>query len=418
MEEVKNSSIDLLTRQMTGIRKKDEKAVEGFSGFKNMLKGKNQKKNAGNEEAQNSGDKKERGAAEASAVLSAAGAVEAQKPDSMLRLMGQDHKTSENGEPGTVPGVMFHEGEKAQVFNQLQALNQLRFQNLTGKPVQEPGLPETEAAVISAEAGTAQSAVSLEDEVGKLGKASQKESRGMEGLGQAKGPGSDREGEDNIWEAKPLKGTLEEVPERKGEEAVIPVQREKTKVKPDFIEKDEKKQAENQEISRENFFEPNRIHSVQPLKEETAYVTVNAESLEGLESKLSQQIFKQIQAGRGELDVQLEPHNLGKIRIKVSYEDSQVSVSVLCSESRTLKLLSQSAGALGSILENNLERPVQILVDKQGTDYLDNQKEQGNGQEQHQPQHENRKEESREDFIQKLRLGIFETGNAQEMEIR
>lgn len=426
MAEVKNSSIDLLTRQMTGTRKKEEKAVDGFSGFKTMLKSKSQKKDGGNEETKDSGNMTENAAVETAAVLVAAGAVETQNPGEMLRLMGQGlgQKPAEDTGTDNVQGVMLKEGEKTQALDQFQALNQLRFQNLTEKPGQELVFEEDAAAAVLPEAGGKMPDISLADEIGMPAmaepkrSAGQKESLSLEGLGQANEAGSDQEGENGILGAMQLNGTFETVPVRKEEEAVMPVQKGKSEEKTAFAEKYEKKLEENPGISRETSHEPNRVLNIQPQKDEIAYTTVNAESLEGLESKLSQQILKQIQAGRGELDVQLEPHNLGKIRIKVSYEDSQVSVSVLCSESRTLKLLSQSAGELGSILENNLERPVQILVDKQGADYLNNQKEQGSGQEQHQPQHENRKEESREDFIQKLRLGIFETGNTEDSETR
>ena len=44
MTEVKNSSLDLLTRQMSDIRKSSEKPVDELSGFKTMIKSRNQKK--------------------------------------------------------------------------------------------------------------------------------------------------------------------------------------------------------------------------------------------------------------------------------------------------------------------------------------------------------------------------------------
>ncbi|EPR35196.1 Flagellar hook-length control protein-like protein [Enterobacter ludwigii] len=143
-------------------------------------------------------------------------------------------------------------------------------------------------------------------------------------------------------------------------------------------------------------------------------MSVSADHSKELEAKLSEQILKQIRDGNGELDIQLEPHNLGKIRIRISYEDNQISVSLLCTESRTLKLLSQSAGDLGSILESNLERPFQVLVDKQEPDYLNQQQEQGGRQGQQEHHQESQREENREDFIQKLRLGIFESESTEE----
>lgn len=423
MAEVKNSSIDLLTRQMPGARKKEEKAVDGFSGFRTMLKSKNQKKDGGNEEAKDSGNIAEGAAAETAAALAAAGTVEAQNPGDMLRLMGQGlvQKLAEGPVTDNVQGVMPDEGEKVQVMDPFQTLNQLRFQNLSEKSGQESVFKEAAATALLPEAEGKTHDTGLADKTGMLIKADHKESTGHkesldpEILGQTDGSGSDQAGKENILGTMQLKGASE-APVRNEEESVVSVQRGKTEEKPSFTEKDEKKPEKDPGIIRESSYEPNHLLHIKSGKDEAVSTTVNAENLEGLETKLSQQILNQIHAGSKELDIQLEPHNLGKIRIRISYEDSQISVSVLCSESRTLKLLSQSAGELGTILENNLERPIQIFVDKQGADYLNNQKEQGGGQEQHQPQHENRKEESHEDFIQKLRLGIFETGGTEDNE--
>lgn len=426
MAEIKNSTIDLLTRQMPDTRKKDEKAVDGFSGFKTMLKSKNQKKDSGNAEAKEPGDTKEDTVVDSSvaALLAAAGTLEAQNPEDMLRMLGQGlvQKLMEDPVTDKIQGVMPEEGKTVQTMDPFQALNQLRFQNLTEDPGQEAAFKEEAVSALLQEADGKISNADLMD--GIMVKTNHKESSdqvkvlGSEIFRQVQGTGSGQEDEKGILEAIQLKGTSEAIPVRKEEEAAVPVQRANLEKKPAFTEEDEKKQEKNPEIFHESTHGPSHSLHIQPKKDEVAYTTVNAENLDDLETKLSEQILKQIRVGRGELDVQLEPYNLGKIRIKVSYEDNQVSVSVLCSESKTLKLLTQSAGELGSILENNLERPIQILVDKQGTDYLNNQKEQGSGQEQHQPQHENRKEENREDFIQKLRLGILDAGNSDDSERR
>lgn len=426
MAEVKNSTIDLLTRQMPVTRKKDERAVDGFSGFKTMLKSKNQKKDGGNAESKEPGDTKEDAVVDSSAavILAAVGILEAQNPEDMLRLMGQGlvQKLMEDPLTDKIQEVMPEEGEKVQAMDPFQALNQLRFQNLTENPGQETAFKEDAASALLQEAEGNIPNADLTD--GMMVETNHKESSdqvkilGSEILGQAEGAGSGREGKKGILEAIQLKGASEAVPVRKEEEAAMPVQRASLEKKPAFFEEDEKKQEIKPEIFHESTHGPSHSLHIQPKKDEVVYTTVNAESLEDLETKLSEQILKQIHVGRGELDVQLEPYNLGKIHIKVSYEENQVSVSVLCSESKTLKLLTHSAGELGSILENNLERPVQILVDKQGADYLNDQKEQGSGQEQHQPQHENRKEENREDFIQKLRLGILDAGNTEDSERR
>lgn len=432
MAEIKNSSVDMLVRQMPDNRKKDEKTADGPSGFKIMLKNKNQKKDSENtepKEAKEPGNQTEGTAVDAAAILAAAEAVKAQKPEAMLPLMGQEliQKPAEGSSlTDKVQGVMPEKGEKVQIIDPFHTLNQMKFQNLTKNSEQKPAFKEN--VVTAVLQGTAEKTpdTGLEDKTTVLGKANQKEVPdqkdflGLEFLRQSDQTGPGQKGVENNLKGLQFQGISEKMPVRKESEteSSIPAQKAKSEKTPVLAEKDEKNLEKGPGIVRENAYVPDHHLHISSKKGEATYTTVNvnAQTLEDLDTKLSQQILKQIHAGRGDLEVQLEPHNLGKIQIKIAYEDHQVSVSVLCSESKTLKLLSQSAGELGSILENNLERPVQILIDKQGTDYLNQQKDQSSGQEHHQPQQENKKEENREDFVQKLRLGIFETGNPEDSE--
>jgi len=193
------------------------------------------------------------------------------------------------------------------------------------------------------------------------------------------------------------------------EAVVLPTQTGKAGEQPMMLEKEKKKSEESLGVFQEKTHEPKQTQHIQSNEALTSQVTVKADNLEELESKLAEQIVKQVHSGKKELEVQLDPKNLGKIHIKVSYEENQLNVSVTCSESKTLKMLSHSAVDLGNILESNINRPVQVIVDKQETNYLNNQQEQGNGGQQQRQQQENRQEQTQEDFIQKLRLGILET---------
>lgn len=402
MTEVKNSSVDLLTRQMSGSRKKDEKAVDGNSGFKMMLKNRNQKKDSESTEAKESGKDTEAVAAETAASMMAAGMTEAQNPDDMSRITGQELL---KGLAGGVQAVVSGEDEKIQTMSPFQSLDQFRLQKLNENteeipPVFSDNLTDTPVN-------------GLVEKMAVPGKTKVAESANQINLKQDQAIAGNPEDEKNVLADQLLKGTSAAIPDKTEDEPALTIQSGKPEEKKVFTEKDEKKQDEPLGVFQEKSQEPNQPLHIQSEKDGIAYTTVSAENLEELEGKLSEQILKQIHAGKSDLDVQLEPHNLGKIRIKVTYEDNEVSVSVLCTESKTLKLLSQSAGDLGSILESRLERPVQILVDKQEADYLNNQQEQGSRQEQQQHQGSG-KEENREDFIQKLRLGIFETDSTDE----
>lgn len=151
------------------------------------------------------------------------------------------------------------------------------------------------------------------------------------------------------------------------------------------------------------------------IKAEVPVYHHHVENEQALSSDLSKIISGQVKAGQKELEIQLEPQNLGKITIKVSSHDNQTTIALLCSEEKTLNLLAQNAKELGAIMENNLGVPAQILVDKQAPDYLNQENNQGDNQ-----QKEQQKEKQREkkhsgggDFIQKLRLGMASASEAE-----
>lgn len=408
MTEVKNSSVDLLSRQMTGARKKDEKAVDGFSDFKAMLKGSNQKK-----DSKSPGSKEDAEdvmvSSEAAANLAAAGMTEAQASDNEFLKDGEELMTGFVEAVGTeeIPAAVPGEDRNIRAMDSFRSLDQFRLQKLTESGVGMEGIKE-ETQILQPE-DLSKAPESLFAEQNNLSEKTEA-AVWSSSIHNSEIAGS-VESEKGVFQNKPLTGTAEEV--------LNPAEKEQLAIlhKSDIQEK-KSSEEENQNDSLaglgERPYQPVSTQEHRPEKIEEIPVSVNAGNTEELEAKLSEQILRQIRGGKGELDIQLEPHNLGKIRIKISYEDNQISVSLMCTENKTLKLLSQSAGDLGAILESNLERPFQIQVDKQETDYLNQQQDQNQRQEQRE-QHQGRQQEgNREDFIQKLRLGIFEMNGANE----
>lgn len=413
MTEVKNSSLDLLTRQMSDGRKSSEKPVDELSGFKTMIKSRNQKKDDKSPETKETGDEKkdpsrESGPGEAAVSVLAVGMQAVQEPADEKKAAGPglmqkalqgvektDEKTA--GSLVALPG----ETDKMQTVNPFRSLEKFRFQKLAEKtadapPVLQKGKEETSETG----PGINLAARAAEKKKEVIGPGVMKQS--------GEGPGKTEDGKNIPADKIPPRTPAEFSGDSKGEEPVVTVSRGKAKEKQLSAVKEEKGREKTPEAASEKPHEPARTMSVPSGRNEIVHTTVNPGNQEDLEAKLSEMLLKQINNGKKELDVQLEPYNLGKIRIKVSYEDNQVSVSVLCTENSTLKLLSQSAGDLGTILASNLERPVQVLVDKQEADYLNNQQERQGGGQQQQQQQESRQRDNREDFIQKLRLGIFE----------
>jgi len=92
MTEVKNSSVDLLSRQLTSSRKQGEKAADGLSEFKAMLKSGNQKKDGKSQESGEPSDDKLPAAevtSEAAALAAAAGMAGVQEPEEKFQMAGQ-----------------------------------------------------------------------------------------------------------------------------------------------------------------------------------------------------------------------------------------------------------------------------------------------------------------------------------------
>ncbi|WP_333650802.1 flagellar hook-length control protein FliK [Lacrimispora sp.] len=408
MTEVKNSSVDLLSRQMTGTRKKDEKAVDGFSDFKAMLKGSNQKK-----DSKSPGSKEDAEdvmvSSEAVASVAAAGMTEIQASDNEAFKTGEELMNGFVEAVGTeeIPVTALGEDRNIRAMDSFRALDQFRLQKLTESGVGMEGLNEEAQILQSGDLTKVPQPLFAEQN----NPSEKTESAVWSSSIQNSETSGSVESEKGIFQNKSFTGTAEEVlnPAEKEQLAIIH--------KGDVQEK-KSSEEENQNDALaglgERPYQPVSTQEHRPEKIEEIPVSVNAENTEELEAKLSEQILRQMRGGKGELDIQLEPHNLGKIRIKISYEDNQISVSLMCTENKTLKLLSQSAGDLGAILESNLERPFQIQVDKQETDYLNQQQDQSQRQEQRE-QHQGRQQEgNREDFIQKLRLGIFEMNGVSE----
>ena len=149
---------------------------------------------------------------------------------------------------------------------------------------------------------------------------------------------------------------------------------------------------------------------LKPKAEETIQIKV-AEPFRELSQNavkdLADKISQQVQAGKQELQIQLNPENLGKISIKIAMLDSGVKVVMSCENQKTLSMLTDRATGIGRIVEQNLDAPVAIEIKEDG--YWNQQKDaadQQARQQNRQNQQEKEKPENADDFLQQLRLGL------------
>lgn len=132
---------------------------------------------------------------------------------------------------------------------------------------------------------------------------------------------------------------------------------------------------------------------------------------EELPEKLTDQILGKMQEGADSFEIEIEPANLGKIAVKIQYQDGQATVSIFCTEKRALEVLGDRAREIGVIIDKNLGGETKIIVEKQEPDYLnrnndENQQGKQDEREQQKENHQKQDSEDSEQFLQKLRLGL------------
>lgn len=399
--DIKTSYVDLIDRQMSGTQKKEGKTEEGISGFKNLLKDKNQKKHTGSEDQ---GTEAQTAAAETVMPYINGKAQDAQSEETVFTISGQGLFQAQT-ETAASAGAVQANNDSANLLGTISPLQLLKSLNMKNQT-------DGEEDTIAGSNGFADLLTEKSDKTSSLSllhgldlQQTGNQADMAEALNQPKT-------EDQFMKTTALsdESLTDAVIAETGKdaEALAAVKNGKLSEKEGSDKEDKVSENAFGSIQEKNY-DPAPV--IRTEEDKAVTVTVNESNPEELDAKLSEQILSQIRTGKNNLELQLEPHNLGKILLKVSYEENQVNVSIVCSESKTLKLLSHSAAEIGSILEANVERPFQVVVEKQEADYLQNQQQQkqDGGQEQQHQQQQKQADDNAEDFIQKLRLGFFGT---------
>ncbi len=139
-------------------------------------------------------------------------------------------------------------------------------------------------------------------------------------------------------------------------------------------------------------------------------VHIRAGNSQELISQLAQQLRDKVSLGNQEFEIQIHPENLGRLAIKVAYAAEKVSISIVCSNEKTMEVLSAGAKNIAQIMEENLGTPTTVVVDQQEENYLEQYKDQHQGQQRQQEEKKEEKghnSENPQDFLQQLRLGLI-----------
>lgn len=139
-------------------------------------------------------------------------------------------------------------------------------------------------------------------------------------------------------------------------------------------------------------------------------VNINSEKFV---DELAEKIIIQADGKDSEFEIAVEPENLGKINIKITFENNHTVITLACSNNKTANLLSDNIKALSVAIESNTgnQATVNVKNEKESTYDQQNNSYDGRGQNSHREdsQNERKKKEAETDkFIHQMRLGLIE----------
>lgn len=116
----------------------------------------------------------------------------------------------------------------------------------------------------------------------------------------------------------------------------------------------------------------------------------------------------------GSLTIELDPENLGKITINVSYESGHAAVSISATNQKTVEILTQNAPAMANIIQQKTGQQTEIFVpstqESQTKQDMASSREQNENAAQQQARQQAREgqhsENSSISFLQQMRLGL------------
>lgn len=165
---------------------------------------------------------------------------------------------------------------------------------------------------------------------------------------------------------------------------------------------------EQMEIPEENVLVKNSNLDLSKVNIKVAEAPIDTNQAD-MAKQLADKIMYKLSDGRQEFDLELNPRNLGKVNVKMIFQNGSAEIILSTSNSKAHQLLSMQADALRGILESNTGMDSTISLKQAETSDgqfdRDNFQEQSNGQQNQQQQQEKKLVEDIS-FIDRLRLGL------------
>ncbi|MCI9578498.1 MAG: hypothetical protein HFF98_06595 [Oscillibacter sp.] len=133
-----------------------------------------------------------------------------------------------------------------------------------------------------------------------------------------------------------------------------------------------------------------------------------AETEEPLDEQIGPRLTEALRSGETRVELQLTPENLGKVTVEMTWsKDGGLVVQMHAENRETRDLLSRNTAGLEQLLGRETQQEVRVEVPRQEESQREDLYEQQQEQHRRRQQEQRRKQESGEDFLQQLRLGLI-----------
>lgn len=118
-------------------------------------------------------------------------------------------------------------------------------------------------------------------------------------------------------------------------------------------------------------FSAELLASNEPIVQGESKVVILTDESSQLKSQVLSQVKDKIifmaeegsSSGRiKQVTMELQPHNLGKVNVKMIFEDNKVTVEITALKEETQKILSSNAGELAKTLNKNMDSSINVVV--------------------------------------------------------
>lgn len=235
----------------------------------------------------------------------------------------------------------------------------------------------------------------------------QEEGEGKEGVEALLKPVAEGNAKEKVADALPKEEKVE-LHEKKTKEEKISKVLEDRVARPDLKKEDTPIQQGLQKV--EPHFKEEGTKSV--FKEEQPMKLVTKE--ESIPKDVAAFLNEKTDLHKGEIKIELEPRSLGQITVKVNFSAGKANVVILAENAKTLHLLQNGAEDMARILEQKTGEQTKVVVHEEakGEHLFRDDSSHGNENkdeaERRLREEAEKKKDSTEEFIHRMRLGLAE----------